>query len=199
MINKEKFNKYANIFFPQSAWDTVILSHDDCKDKGKDDFIFYRLNYISGKVPQTTKVILIQISNRLGSNLLKPTRLIHTYNKDIVNDFSLTPELSHYLDLYDSVYIKYKINDKEVLFMKLSDNISSDIIKILAGDDTEISIGIKVKDILSSPDKTTLELSIHTLSFYRNVDYREEYLKYKKRIKRQEKMERKLRKEGLIK
>ena len=71
--------------------------------------------------------------------------------------------------------------------------------KILAGDDTEISIGIKVKDILSSPDKTTLELSIHTLSFYRNVDYREEYLKYKKRIKRQEKMERKLRKEGLIK
>jgi hypothetical protein len=192
MITKEKFNKYANIFFPQSAWDTVILSHDDCKDKGKDDFIFYRLNYISGKVPQTVKVILIQISDRLGSNLLKPTR---PYNKDIY----LTSELSQYLDLYDSVYIKYKINDKEVLFMKLSDNISSDIIKILAGDDTEISIGIKVKDILSSPDKTTLELSIHTLSFYRNVDYREEYLKYKKRIKRQEKMERKLRKEGLIK
>ena len=192
MITKEKFNKYANIFFPQLAWDTVILSHDDCKDKGKDDFIFYRLNYISGKVPQTVKVILIQISDRLGSNLLKPTR---PYNKDIY----LTSELSQYLDLYDSVYIKYKINDKEVLFMKLSDNISSDIIKILAGDDTEISIGIKVKDILSSPDKTTLELSIHTLSFYRNVDYREEYLKYKKRIKRQEKMERKLRKEGLIK
>ncbi len=192
MITKEKFNKYANIFFPQSAWDTVILSHDDCKDKGKDDFIFYRLNYISGKVPQTVKVILIQISDRLGSNLLKPTR---PYNKDIY----LTSELSQYLDLYDSVYIKYKINDKEVLFMKLSDNISSDIIKILAGDDTEISIGIKVKDILSSPDKTTLELSIHTLSFYRDVDYREEYLKYKKRIKRQEKMERKLRKEGLIK
>lgn len=192
MITKEKFNKYANIFFPQSAWDTVILSHDDCKDKGKDDFIFYRLNYISGKVPQTVKVILIQISDRLGSNLLKPTR---PYNKDIY----LTSELSQYLDLYDSIYIKYKINDKEVLFMKLSDNISSDIIKILAGDDTEISIGIKVKDILSSPDKTTLELSIHTLSFYRNVDYREEYLKYKKRIKRQEKMERKLRKEGLIK
>ena len=199
MITKEKFNKYANIFFPQSAWDTVVLSHDDCKDKSEDDFIFYRLNYISGKVPQTTKVILIQISNRLGSNLLKPTRLIHTYNKDIVNDFSLTPELSHYLDLYDSVYIKYKINDKEVLFMKLSDNISSDIIKILAGDDTEISIGIKVKDILVSPDKTTLQLSIHTMSFYKDVDYREEYLKYKKRIKRQEKMERKLRKEGLIK
>ena len=199
MITKEKFNKYANIFFPQSAWDTVILSHDDCKDKGENDLIFYRLNYISGKVPQTTKVILIQISNRLGSNLLKPTRLIHTYNKDIVNDFSLTPELSHYLDLYDSVYIKYKINDKEVLFMKLSDNISSDIIKILAGDDTEISIGIKVKDILVSPDKTTLQLSIHTMSFYKDVDYREEYLKYKKRIKRQEKMERKLRKEGLIK
>ena len=192
MITKEKFNKYANIFFPQSAWDTVILSHDDCKDKGKDDFIFYRLNYISGKVPQTVKVILIQISDRLGSNLLKPTR---PYNKDIY----LTSELSQYLDLYDSVYIKYKINDKEVLFMKLSDNISSDIIKILAGDDTEISIGIKVKDILSSPDKTTLELSIHTLSFYKDVDYREEYLKYKKRIKRQEKMERKLRKEGLIK
>lgn len=192
MITKEKFNKYANIFFPQSAWDTVILSHDDCKDKGKDDFIFYRLNYISGKVPQTVKVILIQISDRLGSNLLKPTR---PYNKDIY----LTSELSQYLDLYDSIYIKYKINDKEVLFMKLSDNISSDIIKILAGDDTEISIGIKVKDILSSPDKTTLELSIHTLSFYRDVDYREEYLKYKKRIKRQEKMERKLRKEGLIK
>ena len=192
MITKEKFQKYANIFFPQSAWDTVILSHDDCKDKGKDDFIFYRLNYISGKVPQTVKVILIQISDRLGSNLLKPTR---PYNKDIY----LTSELSHYLDLYDSVYIKYKINDKEVLFMKLSDNINSDIIKILAGDDTEISVGIKVKDILSSPDKTTLELSIHTMSFYRDVDYREEYLKYKKRIKRQEKMEKKLRKEGLIK
>ncbi len=196
MITKEKFNKYANIFFPQPAWDTVILSHDDCKDKGKDDFIFYRLNYISGKVPQTVKVILIQISDRLGSNLLEQKR---PYTDYIINDFSLTPELSQYLDLYDSVYIKYKINDKEVLFMKLSDNISSDIIKILAGDDTEISIGIKVKDILSSPDKTTLELSIHTLSFYRNVDYREEYLKYKKRIKRQEKMERKLRKEGLIK
>ena len=196
MITKEKFNKYANIFFPQSAWDTVILSHDDCKDKGKDDFIFYRLNYISGKVPQTVKVILIQISDRLGSNLLEQKR---PYTDYIINDFSLTPELSQYLDLYDSIYIKYKINDKEVLFMKLSDNISSDIIKILAGDDTEISVGIKVKDILSSPDKTTLELSIHTLSFYKDVDYREEYLKYKKRIKRQEKMERKLRKEGLIK
>ena len=196
MITKEKFNKYANIFFPQSAWDTVILSHDDCKDKGKDDFIFYRLNYISGKVPQTVKVILIQISDRLGSNLLEQKR---PYTDYIINDFSLTPELSQYLDLYDSIYIKYKINDKEVLFMKLLDNINSDIIKILSGDDTEISVGIKVKDILSSPDKTTLELSIHTLSFYKDVDYREEYLKYKKRIKRQEKMERKLRKEGLIK
>lgn len=198
MITKEKFNKYANIFFPQLelAWDTVILSHDDCKDKGKDDFIFYRLNYISGKVPQTVKVILIQISDRLGSNLLEQKR---PYTDYIINDFSLTPELSQYLDLYDSIYIKYKINDKEVLFMKLLDNINSDIIKILSGDDTEISIGIKVKDILSSPDKTTLELSIHTLSFYKDVDYREEYLKYKKRIKRQEKMERKLRKEGLIK
>lgn len=196
MITKEKFNKYANIFFPQLAWDTVILSHDDCKDKGKDDFIFYRLNYISGKVPQTVKVILIQISDRLGSNLLEQKR---PYTDYIINDFSLTPELSQYLDLYDSIYIKYKINDKEVLFMKLLDNINSDIIKILSGDDTEISVGIKVKDILSSPDKTTLELSIHTLSFYKDVDYREEYLKYKKRIKRQEKMERKLRKEGLIK
>ena len=199
MITKEKFNKYANIFFPQSVWDTVILSHDDCKDKGEDDFIFYRLNYISGKVPQTVKVILIQIINRLGSNLLKPPRLIHTYDKDIVNDFPTTPEILQYSNLYDNIYIKYKINDKEVLFMKLSDNINSDIIKILSGDDTEISVGIKVKDILSSPDKTTLELSIHTMFFYKDVDYREEYLKYKKRIKRQEKMERKLKKEGLIK
>ena len=196
MITKEKFNKYANIFFPQLAWDTVILSHEDCKDKGEDDFIFYKLNYISGKIPQQIKVALIQIYDRLGSNLFGRTR---PYNKDIVNDFSLTPELSQYLDLYDSVYIKYKINDKEVLFTKLSDNISSNIIKVLAGDDTEFSVGIKVKDILSLPDKTTLELYIQTLIFNRDVDYREEYLKYKKRIKRQEKMEKKLRNEGLIK
>ena len=87
MITKEKFNKYANIFFPQLAWDTVILSHDDCKDKGKDDFIFYRLNYISGKVPQTVKVILIQISDRLGSNLLEQKR---PYTDYIINDFSFS-------------------------------------------------------------------------------------------------------------
>lgn len=197
MITKEKFDKYASIFFTQAAWDTAILSHDDCKDKGENDLIFYKLNYISGKMPQPIKVALIQIYDRLGSNLLKQTR---PYNKDIVNEFSLTPEMSQYLDLYDSIYIKYKnINEQEVLFMKLSDNISSNIIKVLAGDDTEISVGIKVKDILSLPDKTTLELYIQALFFYRYVDYREEYLKYKKRIKRQEKMERKLRKEGLIK
>ncbi len=189
MITEEKFNKYANIFFPVSSWDSAILSHDDCKDKDDDDFIFYRLNFLSGKFPYTHKVALIQISDRLGSDLIGKPTSYNTIRSDTLPP-TISKEMSQYIDLYDSIYIKCKINGEEVLFKKIAYDIKSTIMKLLSGDTFEISVGIKAKDILKLPDKTRATITNIMMTFYRDTNYRKEYLEYVKRVKYKEKLNR---------
>ncbi len=190
MITKEKFDKYATVFsftrwapYFQSGWDVITLSHDKCRGKSDDDFIFYKFAYLCcNEFEPWYKVSLFQINTRLSKYPSKPRA---TYkNNFYLNFYTLSSEEVSQLEyLYDKIYIKCKINDKEVLFKKLSDNISSNIMKLVPKDSLEITFRIKVKDVLALPDKTNVEIYLRGLRFCINTNYREECLNGLKKLK----------------